>query len=122
MWSTIIGCLLIVSGVAFAANPERLRRRIQKKSLRTIRRTLVAIVTGAGLLLFSVGWQLEGILAKSCTMAGFLLLLKAVYLFKAKSADMMAARLMHLSALYLRLFAVGQIVLGIALVMLRKAA
>jgi uncharacterized protein YjeT (DUF2065 family) len=116
MWSTIIGCLFIVSGVAFAVNPERLRRRIQKKSLRTIRRTLVAIVAGAGLLLFAVGWQLEGILAKSCTMAGFLLLLKGVYLFKAKSADMMAARLMHLSALYLRLFAVGQIVLGIALV------
>jgi hypothetical protein len=116
MWSTIIGCLFIISGMAFAVNPERLRRRIEKKSRRTIRRYLVAGASSAGLLLISVGWQLEGALAKSCTMAGVLLLLKGVFLFKAKSSDMMAAHLMKLSALYLRLFAVGQLILGIMLV------
>ncbi len=120
MWTNIVGCLFIVSGVAFAANPERLRRRIEKKSLRTIRRTLVTIASSAGLLLISIGWQLESTLAKVYTMAGVLLLLKALFLFKAKSADMMANRLMHLSSLYLRLFAVGQMLLGIALIMLRN--
>ena len=120
MWCKIIGSLFIVSGVAFAANPERLRKRIQKKGLRMLRRYLVVAASSAGILLISAGWQLDGALAKVFTGAGILLLLKGVHLLKAKSTDIMAARLMELPTLYLRVFAGGQIVLGLVIVLLRN--
>lgn len=120
MWSTIIGSLFIVSGLVFVAKPEMLRRRMKKKGLRKLRRYLLAIVASAGILLISAGWQLDGAPAKIFTVVGVLFLVKGAFLLKAKSADIITTRLMKVPTLYLRLFAVGQIILGIVIIMLRN--
>ncbi len=120
MWTKIIAGLFILSGVAaITARPDRLRRKLQKKGVRYIRRILVAASLAAGACLVSVGWQYEGVLPKGLTVVGIVVIIKAFFLLKAKSSAVIAERLLASPALYLRLFALGQIVLGILLLMLR---
>ena len=120
MWSNIIGSLFIVSGVLFAINPERLRRKLQKKSRHILRRYFVVAISSAGIVLITAGWEFEGVLAKLFILLGLFLLLKGALLLKAKSIELIAERLLQLPAVALRLFAAGQISLGILLILLHS--
>ena len=112
MLSTITGSILIISGLAIALNPDRLRKRIRRKGVRPIKRVLIAIGLSAGALLLSIGWKYTGIIPKIIAGAGLVVILKVVYLAKAKSAEWINERLMTIPAIYIRLFAVGQIAVG----------
>lgn len=119
MWTNIIGGLFIVSGAAFLVNPDRLRKKLQRKGVRTLRRYLVAAAFAAGILLISAAWKQEGMLPKIMIAAGIVFLLKGLYFVKAKSADVIAGRVMKLPALWLRLFALGQVALGVLIIVMR---
>ena len=112
MWAKTIGAFFILSGAAFLISPERLRRRLQKKTLRTMRRYLFATVCCLGILLVYAGWTHEGTLAKVLIVAGIIVLVKGLYLLKAKAADMIVAWLIKLPAVCFRVFAVCQILAG----------
>ena len=112
MWFDIIGGGLIALGAVSLAKPDILRKKLQKKGIRTLRRCLFAVAFALGALLMSAGWGHEGALPKVMTGIGFVLILKGAYLAKAKSADVIADRLAQLPPLYIRLFALAQIVAG----------
>jgi hypothetical protein len=121
MWSNIVGSCFLVSGVLFAINPERLRRRLRRKGVRTLRRYLFAAALASGALLISLGREYEGLLPVLFIGAGVIMILKAVFLLKAKSAQLIAERLLEVPALYLRLYAVAQMAVGAAILWLPKA-
>jgi len=120
MWVKIVGACFILSGGAFLISPERLRRKLQRKTLRTMRTYLFATACCLGILLVSAGWKHEGTLPKVLIVAGIIVFAKGLYLLKAKSADMIMARLIKLPAVYLRMFAVCQILAGIMIVLSLK--
>jgi len=117
MWAKIIGAFFILSGGAFLISPERLRRRLQKKTLRTMRRDVFATACCLGILLVSAGWKHEGTLPKVLIVAGIIVFVKGLYLLKAKSADMIMAWLIKLPAVYFRVFAVCQILAGVVIIL-----
>lgn len=117
MWSDIAGGLFVLSGLMLVLNPERLRRKLQRKSMRVLRRYFIAAVSFTGVLLVSAGWQNEAIYAKGFTIVGVLVLLKAAHLLRTKSSEILAQRLQTIPALYLRLFALAEILLGVLIVM-----
>jgi uncharacterized protein YjeT (DUF2065 family) len=112
MWAEVAAGILIVSGLAVAVKPERLRRRIKKKGVRTLRWYLASVTWSVAALLISIGWQHEGVYLKLLACAGVLLILKGVYFVKAKSVALIAERLMAVPALYLRIFGAAQVALG----------
>ena len=113
MWAKIIGALLVLSGGIFLISPERFRRRLKKKTVRTIRRYLFAAASCLGILLISAGWQHEGALPKILVVVGIIVLLKGMYLLKAKSADIIVAWLLKVPTVYLRVFALCQVLAGV---------
>jgi hypothetical protein len=120
MWARIIGAVLILSGAACMASPERLRRRLQRKTQRAIRRYAFVAAGCLGLLLASAGWQHEGMLARALVVAGVIVLAKGFFLLRAKSADVIMAWLIALPAVYYRMFAVGQMLLGLSIILRLK--
>ena len=121
MWSNVVGSCFLLSGILFAINPERLRRRFRRKGVRVLRRYLFVAAVTSGALLISLGRDYEGLLPGLFVGAGVILILKAVFLLKAKSAQLMAERLMDVPALYLRIYAVAQMAFGAAILWLPKA-
>ena len=113
MWYKIVGWLLIILGTIAFAKPEPLRNRLRKKGLRTVKRYLFATTFSLGALLISAGWRHEGALPKLLMVIGMVFIFNSLCLIKAKLADVIAVRFEQLPLLYLRLFALGQIITGV---------
>lgn len=121
MWSNIVGSCFFISGAIFVVNPDRLRNRFRRKGVRILRRYLFVAAASAGALLISLGADYEGVVPLICIGAGVMLILKALFLLKARSAQVMAERLMQVPVLYLRLYAVAQMAVGAAIIWIPKA-
>lgn len=117
MWYKIVGWLLIVLGTVSFAKPELLRNKLRKKGLRSVKRYLFAAAFSLGVLLMSAGWRHEGVFPKILMATGLVFIVKGVYLAKAKSADLFAARFEQLPPLYLRMFALVQIATGCVIIL-----
>jgi len=120
MWTNIIGGFLVVFGAAFLARPEYLRRKLLKKGVRSLKRYIFAATLALGALLVSAGWGHEGLLPKVLTAAGVLVMLRGIFLAKAKSVNLLAAQLARIPAIYLRLFAAVQVAIGGLLIFVLK--
>lgn len=112
MWYKIVGWLLIVLGIIAFAKPEPLRKKLRKKGLRFVKRYLFAAAFSLGALLISAGWRHEGVVPKLLMIIGIVFIFNGVCLIKGKLADVMAVRFEQLPLLYLRLFALAQILTG----------
>ena len=121
MWSSIVGGFFLISGAMFALNPERLRKKFRRKGVRVLRRYLFVAAAFSGALLISLGRDYEGVVPWLFVGAGVILILKGVFLLKAKSAQVMAERLMVVPALYLRFYALVQMAVGAAILWIPKA-
>ena len=117
MWTNIIGALFAGSGLLMATNPARMRRKLQRHSLRAIRRIFAAAAIAAGALLLSAASQETGWTQHGLTGAGLLALAKAVFFLKAKSAEILSERIQNIPDLYLRILALAQAAFGAWLIM-----
>ncbi|MEN6424332.1 MAG: hypothetical protein ABFE13_03145 [Phycisphaerales bacterium] len=112
MLSGLIGLVLILFGVLSLLFPESLRRSLRRKAVWKLRRYFVIAAVSFGILLISAGWKHEGLLPKILMCIGVVALLKALLFLNSKAAEHVTAWILERPALHLKIFAIGQIALG----------
>ncbi|MFH1318366.1 MAG: hypothetical protein ABIH71_05075, partial [Candidatus Omnitrophota bacterium] len=111
MLNMVLGWVLIVSGVLFFLNPEKFRKKLQKKSLKQVKRILFFIIILLSGFLISAGWKVEGILSKVIVVLGILGVVKAVFLLKAKAADKILEWWLKQPVIFFKVSAVAYVLL-----------
>ncbi len=113
MLSGLIGLAFILFGVLSLLFPESLRRSLRRKAVWKLRRYFFIAAVSFGILLISAGWKQEGILPKILMCLGVLALLKGLLFLNSKATEHVTAWILERPSLHLRIFAIGQIVLGL---------
>ncbi|MFC1804430.1 hypothetical protein ACFLZ3_01205 [Candidatus Omnitrophota bacterium] len=120
MLAKILGWFLIITGVFFLLKPEALRRRLQKKSYKKLRKYLFAITIVLAVLLITVAWKFEGILSQIVIIIGIIGIIKGFFFLKAKAAEKLLAWYLNRPVNFFRLSALFQIAIGVLVLALRK--
>jgi len=115
-----LGWLWIIMGVVFLLNPEFLRKRLQRKSLKKIRRLLFAAAVFLGVLLITAAFKSHGLLSKLLLVLGIIAVFKGMFFLKGKVADKVLGWYAAQPILIFRLGACVQILLGVIILFLRK--
>lgn len=119
MITKILGYLWIIAGVFFVLKPQILKNSIQRKSLKKLRKYFIFIAVLLGALLISVGWKLQGFLAKMIIVLGIISIFKGVFLLKAKVADKMIEWFAAKPLIFFRTGACFYILIGVIILLLR---
>jgi len=108
----LLGWFWVITGIIFLFNPEYLRNRLKKKSIKKIRRIFFGIALILGLLLIKATWGVGGFLANIILICGIIAIIKAFFFLKAKAADSAIEWVLKQPRKYLRAWAVAQIIFG----------
>ena len=120
MLKVLLGWFFIIIGVVFLLWPGLLRRRLQKKSMKYVRRALFLVTVPLAWFLIVTGLKYEGLLSKVLMVAGIIGIFKAFFLLKAKAAEKIIDWFLKRPAIFFRAAATFQIVLGIIILSLNK--
>ena len=112
MVSNIVGGMMVFLGALFFLYPESLRRRLRWKATWRLRWYFCAAALSLGILLISVGWRHEGLGPKVLVFAGVVALFKGLLFLSSRAVETVTAWLLECPIWHLRIFAVGQIALG----------
>jgi len=107
-----LGWFWVLSGILFLFNPEFLRHRLKKKSVRKIRRLFFALAVGLGLLLINATLGVPGLLAKILLVMGFIAILKGLFFLKAQAAEGIITWCLEQPIGFYRYWACGLIIFG----------
>lgn len=116
----LFGWFWIITGLLFLLKPQMLRSRLQKKSVKKLKKILFLIVLFLSLLLISVAWKSEGLLSKVVMVLGIIGIFKGFFLLKAKAADKILAWYTNQPLIFFRFGACLQIAIGIMILGLHK--
>ena len=120
MIATIVGWFWTITGIIFLIKPGFLKRRLQKKSLKRLRRLLFSIALFLGFILIVAAWKQPGILSKVLMILGIISIAKGFFLLKAKVADKILEWFAKQSLVFYRLCACCHILIGATILLLRK--
>lgn len=113
MLSFFLGVVFVLFGVLSLLFPESLRRSLRRRAVWKLRRYFFVAAVSAGVLLISAGWRHEGLLPKVLMCIGVVALLKGLVFLNSRAAEDVTAWILERPVLQLRIFAAGQIALGL---------
>ena len=87
MLATILGWFWLCMGILFFVKPHLLKRMLEKKTFKKIKKYMIAIAIVLSVLLIKVSWGVPGILAKIVLVLGIIGIFKMVFFFKGKLID-----------------------------------
>jgi hypothetical protein len=111
----ILGCFWIVSGSYSFLRPVSFMRRLQRGSGRTLRRLFFLAAFTWGAPLIALGWKNEGFVPKVILVFGIIAVVKSVFFLTSRASDAFIRWTLNASPLFFRLFALVQVLAGIAL-------
>lgn len=120
MFIKLLGWFWIIAGVFFLLKPEMLRRKLQKKSGKKLRKILFFITIFLSMLLISAAWKTHGIFSKIVMIMGIIGIFKGFFLLKAKAADKILNWYVKQPLKFFRFGACLQILIGMIILGLRK--
>jgi hypothetical protein len=109
----LLGWFWIITGILFFLKPEMLRRRLQKKTLKNLKKYLFLIVITLSIFLISAAWRSEGLLSKVVMVLGIIGIFKGFFLLKAKAAEKILGWFIKQPSIFFRFGASLQIIIGI---------
>jgi len=109
---TLLGWFYIITGVLFLLQPERMRNKFRKMSLKKLRRICFALALIIGLLLIKSTWGVDGFLAKLFLVFGFIALFKALFYLKSQAAEKVLEWWLNKDISFFRMTAILQIAVG----------
>jgi len=112
MFIKLLGWIWVITGIIFLIFPGMLRKRLQKKSIKRIRKFLFLIVISLSLLLISAAWKSQGALAKLVMILGIVGLFKGFFLLKAKAAEKIIEWFIKKPLIFFRIWAAAQVLIG----------
>ena len=113
MLAKLLGWFWIIIGVLFLVKPQILKNRLQKKSVKQLKRIFFALAIFFGILFLTAGFKAEGFLSKLLVIFGIIAFIKTVFFIKGKAADKMIAWLSSQPLKFFRIYAVIYIILGL---------
>ena len=116
----ILAWFWIITGIVFLFWPQILKKRLQKKSYKIVKKYLFSIAIFFGILLITAAWRAEGGLAKLLFILGLIALFKGIFLLKAKTSEKIIQWYAKQPDKIYRIFAGCQIGLGLAILWLIK--
>ena len=119
MLVSILGWFWVVTGVIFLIWPNFLKKRLQKKSYKIIRRYLFVVGIFLSVMLISVGLKATGAISKIILVIGLIALIKAVFLVKAKAAEKLVEFFIKQSLIMFRFWALVQIAIGVLILFVK---
>jgi len=87
MIAKIAGWFWIITGIFFLLKPHLLKTRLQKQSLKKIRRYLFAITISLSALIMGAAFKSEGLLSKVIFGLGVFGVLKGFFFLKGKASE-----------------------------------
>lgn len=120
MFATILGWFWIVMGIFFLWKPEILKKKLNRKSLRKIRKYLFVLAVILGILLIKAGWGYEGALAKIIVILGILAIFKGFFLLKSEITGRMMEWWGQKPLIFFRFGACVYIIIGIMILHLGR--
>lgn len=118
MLAKILGWIWIITGILFFLKPHMLRNRLQKKSIKKIRKYLFATALGLSSMFLGIAWNSKGILAKIVFVFGIIGIFKSLFLLKAKTSEKLIAWFSKQPLEFFRMWAVVQMGFGVVLLFL----
>ena len=115
MISTILGWFFLAVGVIFFLKPNMLKKSLQKKVWKKLKKILFVIACVVGIALIRVGLVFGGILPKVIMIIGIITLFKGIYFLRAKSAEKMISWVAQKSDNLFRVFSFAYIIFGLIL-------
>jgi len=119
MLVSILGWFWVVTGVIFLIWPNFLKKRLQKKSYKIIRRYLFVVGIFLSIMLISVGLKATGAISKIILVIGLIALVKAVFLIKAKAAEKLVEFFLKQPLMTFRFWALVQIAIGVLILFVK---
>ena len=119
MLVSILGWFWVVTGVIFLIWPNFLKKRLQKKSYKIIRRYLFIFGIFLSVMLISVSLKTTGAISRIILVIGLIALIKAVFLVKAKAAEKLVEFFLKQSLIAFRLWALVQIAIGVLILFIK---
>ena len=113
----LLGWIWLVAGIWFLFKPEVLKARLQKKSLKQMKKIFVPIAVFLGLWLIVVGFGSAGIFAKFLMLLGIVALIKSALLLKTNVADKIIEWYGRQSLAFYRLCACCHIILAVVILL-----
>ena len=113
MLAKIFGWFWIIMGVLFLIKPQLLRRRLQVKSTKKLRKALFLITLFLAVSLILASFKAAGILPKIITLVGIIGIFKAFFFLKSKAAESLIAWISRQPLKIFRFGAVGYIIMGL---------
>ena len=114
----LLGWFWIITGILFFLRPEMLRKRLQKKTLKKLKKYLFLIVIALSLFLIAAAWKSEGLLSKIVMVLGIIGILKGFFLLKAKAAEKILEWFIKQPLIFFRFCAALQVIIGIIILRL----
>ncbi len=116
----IIGWLWVVTGVIFLIWPGILKKRIQGKSNKIIKRYLFAIALFIAAGLISIGMEIQILIIKVIViLIGLAAVIKGVLMLRSKAAGAIVEFLKNKPSYLFRLWALIQAIAGALILLLR---
>ena len=114
----VVGWFWVITGVLFLIMPNILKKRLQKKSNKVVRRYLfaMAIFLTAGVI--SMGMEISGITAKIIMIIALIALIKGVFFVKSKASNGIIEFLKDKPTSVFRIWAGVQVVIGALILLL----
>ena len=109
----LLGWFWIITGTLFFLKPEMLRKKLQRKTLKKLKKYLFFIIIILSLFLMGAAWKSEGILSKIVMVLGIIGIVKALFLLRAKAAENILEWFIKQPSIFFRLAASLQIIIGI---------
>jgi len=110
---------MIIMGILFLAKPELLRKKLQKKSTKYVKRILFGVTLFFAIMFIYAGWKSPGMLAKILMILGIIGLFKAVFFLKAKTAGKIVEWYINQKPVFFRIGGAVYIVMGVAILLFK---
>jgi len=115
MITKIIGIIWVVWGILILVKPEVLRKKLQTKGSKKIKKNLFLLTLFLSITLIIVSLKVSGLLPKILLILGVIGIFKAFIFLKSKASDKLIAFSANLSLSIYRIGGAMYIVLGLAI-------
>lgn len=113
----ILGWLLILWGIFFFIKPEILRRKLQRKITKKLKKYLFLIAMFLGFLFINAAWKSEGLPARLFMVLGVIAIFKGFFFLKAKAAQKLMEWFCRQPPIFFRWAAACHIAIGISIIL-----
>ena len=116
----LLGWFWVLTGLIFLIRPGFFRRRLIKKSYKTIRRYLIAITLPLAALFIVASTKVKGALSIILLVMGVIGMIKVFFFAKSKAAERIIAWYIKQPLHFYRIGALAQLVIGTSILLLTR--